>query len=676
MANTYVAGSKRFTIDTSTNVAGLIALKGSAPAADDDIVVTLAGGASSMTGVPVLTVEQNLVCNSLNLGYAGLNRSGAGGLGDLVVNDGVTITMTGGSLKFCVNTGCRTTFNGTMRSIGVSNGSADQQFNQLTANTMGVQVAGEWWRWVPFLTGERLAVSAASNTTTITFADDPRKYGLVTGQTIEVRTKATGALIGTRVITSTTTTTVGFTGALNVTTAESVYVPIASTDKVYTVAGGKVIFGDGTASAWNNNGGAIPPNGAAVTQCGILLQSASIATQVEMYSNGSAVLAGTEFYAIRNANATNSGMWNSLGGDSLVIVDCCFHHSAYSGLYLVYVDAPVLTRVCAFSNWGNNNIFLSICPNALLTKPFAYYTYGQNIYITSSPNAVVDAPEATNCTSHGLYLYCSPSSVVKNPKLYANGGYGLTVAYGSNDVLVTNPECYANSGLGAAWLYSCKRGVCLNPLINDNGSNGFYIGYSSDCRVYGLRQYANTYNTIPTGCEAGQDMAFAFRTAAAGEVGMVEWWPLRIFNPQDGYGARADSGRLYLVTKDEWVTSPPSHIAGLASYGTATTLVTYNGGMTQQQYRVSHDFGRTWTAWANLPATIADVPDLYGEFIQFRIRKTDATAAIPCVTAIFANVTFAAGWTAPSSWSSVAALARLSADRTVNIAQGEVELCR
>jgi len=85
MANTYAAPN--FNIDTSTNIAGLIALKGGAPALTDNVYIY--NGA-------LLTVEQALAINLISLGETSGGAAGAGNrYGHLTVNAGVTVTFAG-----------------------------------------------------------------------------------------------------------------------------------------------------------------------------------------------------------------------------------------------------------------------------------------------------------------------------------------------------------------------------------------------------------------------------------------------------------------------------------------------------------------------------------------------------------------------------------------------------
>lgn len=85
MANSYSAPN--FNIDTATNVAGLTALKGSAPALTDNIYI--------YNGV-TLTVESALSCLKIYLGQTSAGAAGAGNrYGILTVNAGVTVTFAG-----------------------------------------------------------------------------------------------------------------------------------------------------------------------------------------------------------------------------------------------------------------------------------------------------------------------------------------------------------------------------------------------------------------------------------------------------------------------------------------------------------------------------------------------------------------------------------------------------
>jgi hypothetical protein len=89
------------------------------------------------------------------------------------------------------------------------------------ASALVREAAGRDWA-----SGERVAVSVASNTTSITCATDPRDTDLWVGATIEIRTKATNVLVATKVITAMTETSISWAwGNVSVTVAESVYLP-------------------------------------------------------------------------------------------------------------------------------------------------------------------------------------------------------------------------------------------------------------------------------------------------------------------------------------------------------------------------------------------------------------------------------------------------------------------
>jgi hypothetical protein len=97
--------------------------------------------------------------------------------------------------------------------------------------------------------------------------------------------------------------------------------------------------------------------------------------------------------------------------------------------------------------------------------------------------------------------------------------------------------------------------------------------------------------------------------------------------------------------QNEYVTTPACHVPGLAAYGAATISKTDNGRTVATEYRVSHDYGATYTDWAAVGASIADTPDSSAEFIQFRIRATDSGTGIALHTGVSVACTFATGWT-------------------------------
>jgi hypothetical protein len=89
------------------------------------------------------------------------------------------------------------------------------------ASTLVREAAGMDWSG-----NEQVAVSAATNTTSITCATDPRETDLWVGATIEIRTKATQVVVATKVITEMTATSISWAwGNVSVTTAQSIYLP-------------------------------------------------------------------------------------------------------------------------------------------------------------------------------------------------------------------------------------------------------------------------------------------------------------------------------------------------------------------------------------------------------------------------------------------------------------------
>ena len=90
------------------------------------------------------------------------------------------------------------------------------------ASALVREAAGRDWP-----SGARVDVSVASNTNSITCAADPQDTDLKVGDTLEIRTRATGVVVATKVITTMTETSISWQwGNVSVTTAESVYLPV------------------------------------------------------------------------------------------------------------------------------------------------------------------------------------------------------------------------------------------------------------------------------------------------------------------------------------------------------------------------------------------------------------------------------------------------------------------
>lgn len=520
MANAYAAAC--FTLDTDTNVAGLTALKGSACAVTDDICVK-----ASAAGVPAtLTIDANLTCKSLNIGYGAVN-GGTASYGNCVVSDNVVITMAA-SGKLYLRIGSRWTCNGTLRSIGTGTGAEDQTVTALHANNQDVQVAGAWWQLVNDLTGRRFDVTASTNTTSVTCTTDPRNMFLAGGDTVEIRTRADGTLKATKVISAMGATSLSWaSGNVSVTSGDSVYKAYAGTDKVYSMTGTTITFGDGTASAWNNNGGARPALNDTITQPGITLTCADMT------------------YANQCAMDTIQGNidWTGVAMNGI-------RESAQS--------------------WGSHLYHYCIAK-------FAYTSF-------------------RSVSGAGIY-----------------GGYGCTMT-------LTNCTGTSSSSYG---IY---------------GNNGCKIIALRGCRITGAPP-------LVLRGDVGGTSTVVYRNAASGDGGAIEWQAC----DQDLASTYPLASSLGLPLQNTWVTTPAAAIPGLASYGAATITTTLNGGTISTQFRCSHDYGATYTDWAELTTNAigAITPNAYGEYIQFRIAKTDAGANMPVHSGVSIACTFVNGWTSP-----------------------------
>ena len=565
IANSYAAST--FVIDTDTNVAGLTALKGSACAATDNICIK-----ANAAGVPAtLTIDANLTCLSLNIGYGAVN-AGSTSYGACVISDNVVITFAA-TAKVYLRTGSRWTCNGTLRSLGTGTGADDQTVTALHANNQDVRVAGVWWQLVNDLTGRRFDVTASTNTTSVTCTTDPRTMFLAVGDTVEIRTRADGTLKATKVISAMTATSLSWaSGNVSVTSGDSVYKAYAGTDKVYSMSGTTITFGDGTASAWNNNGGARPALNDTITQPGITLTCADM----------------TE------ANkAVSTGGWQG----SLAWTGVCMNGIApdASNGHLYRYASAVLDQ-CSFRSSSNYGI---------------YGSYGCTMTLT-------------NCTG-------SSSS---NVGIYGNSGCTMTL---------TNCTGTSSSSYG---IYGCYG--CTMTLTNCTGSSSSNVGICGQygCKITAMRGCRAT-GTPPLQLrgDVGGTSTVAYRNAVSGDAGAIEWQAC----DQDLAGTYPLGGSLGLPVQNAWVTTPAAAIPGLASYGAVTITTTLNGGTVSTQFRVSHDYGATYSDWAELTTVAigAVTPNAYGEWIQFRVAKTDAGANMPVHSGVSVVCTFVNGWTSP-----------------------------
>ena len=542
MANSFSAPT--FVIDTDTNVAGLTALKGSPCSATDNICIK-----ANAAGVPAtLTIDANLTCLSLNIGYGAVN-AGSASYGACVISDNVVVTFAA-TAKVYLRTGSRWTCNGTLRSLGTGTGADDQTVTALHANNQDVQVAGVWWQLVNDLTGRRFDVTASTNTTSVTCTTDPRMMFLAVGDTVEIRTRADGTLKATKVISAMTATSLSWaSGNVSVTSGDSVYKAYAGTDKVYSMSGTTITFGDGTASAWNNNGGARPALNDTITQPGITLTCADM----------------TE------ANkAVSTGGW----GGRLAWTGVCMNGIApdASNGHLYRYSSAVLDQ-CSFRSVSNVGI------------------YGQSVCTMT----------LTNCTG-------TSSS---NVGIYGQSGCTMTL---------TNCTGTSSSSYGIYGYYGCK------------------ITAMRGCRATGTPPLALRG-------DVGGVSIVAYRNAVSGDAGAIEWQAC----DQDLANTYPLGSSLGLPVQNAWVTTPAAAIPGLASYGAVTITTTLNGGTVSTQFRCSHDYGATWTDWAELTTVAIDAvtPNAYGEWIQFRVAKTDAGANMPVHSGVSVVCTFVNGWTSP-----------------------------
>lgn len=656
MANAYAAGSKTFTIDTDTNVAGLTTLKGSAPASDDIIVIMQ--NATTFKAA-TLTLEQDMAIMDLGVGYTTSSRT-THQQANLVVNDGVTLTLTAGSNRLQSGNGTTINFNGTLHTIGTSNGNADQTFGQHNgkANHQAVWVDNEPWRQVLNLTGERVQCGTTNNSSTLQCASDPRYVGLALGNVIEIRKRSDGTLVGTRTITSFSATAIGISGgAITTDSSHSVYLAHGATDKVYMISGGNIVFGDGNASAWNNNGGAIPPNGAAIQQCGILVQSSST-SQAEIKVTGMNAT-GTEFaYTGVTTSLTNSAAQNAM--PSQTYEKCGFHHAVGHGWYLA-TGKDVTFNHCIFSQNAGYGLYVTTCIGftqfhgcmSTLNQSGGYYV------------AICDNFSIDNCTAwgnygYGIYIYgCKEATGHDLTLYYAGSQYPFYVGYQSDDSVFWNLDVQYNAA-GIAAAYGTKGVIIANSTSMYNYSNSLYM-LNASVKFLACRSYGNLYSTAAYNYPYGQQPngsyyqdGFMYRSAATGDAASIIQMFCAIPPANAGWTYKQNDYGVTLKVKDEWVYSNPLWLPGIASFGTwAVAAQAYESSTCAREYRYSRDMGRTWSEWATLSlgSTIIDAtPDPWGEMIQFRISKSDSGSGVYFHGNLSATgCTFVTNYTFPAS---------------------------
>jgi hypothetical protein len=296
---------------------------------------------------------------------------------------------------------------------------------------------------------------------------------------------------------------------------------------------------------------------------------------------------------------------------------------------------------CLFTSNGSYALYLlTNCRNAALTNCTGRSTASAGLYIlTGCDNAVLTSCSGTSSTTYGLQL----STGCDNAMLTGCSGSSLA-AWGislgiCDNMTLTNCTATASYSTTRNALY--VQGICKNP------------------RVLGCRLVA----TVPLGLTAiyGGGAIQAFRSAATGDAGLLKW----LASDVDLAGSYALGTSLGLPTKDLWVETPACWVPGLSAYGATTITTTLNGGTVATQYRVSHDYGLTYSAYAAVPATITDSPSQDGEYIQFRVSKTDSGATVPVHSGISVVVTFVNGWTMPALSPSIITAAPVIGSRVV-----------
>lgn len=642
MSNSY-AGLV-FTVDTSTNIAGLTALKGSAP----DI-----GDAITIIKDATLTVESNLNCGSIWVGYAGQVTSNPD-KGHLIVNDGVVITLNASSTIY-VNSGSSFITNGTMVSLGTGNGAIDQTFNLAPSKSTAIKVNGEWWTRVPNLNGLRSAISGSTNTTYCTVtASSSSILGINPGDTVEIRTMSTGNLVGTRVVTSLSSNRINWTGSLSVTAAEGVYKTIAGTEKVYMTNGTQVIFGDGTDSAWDNNGGAVCPNNATVESCGILITTNTISNIA--FTDATINFTGTHFI-----KSSSTAILTGVSRCSNIVIDNCAISDLISGAGLELISCNN-SRISNSVFFGNSTYGLALssgCDIATLSNNVFYNNAVAGNYFSICSNITVDGCRYVNNGPNSMFpsnssIYSQlrdtggSANTVKN-SIFSGGTPNAIVTFGSKDFVCYNNTITASASSGI-YLMSTKNSKFFNNTIYGNTMAGITISTGNkNLNIINNRIYSNGLAINVTGTSDGSTV-FSYKDLNVGNTGILYW------NAADADLANGivNPNSLVLTTKDVYVTLPATWIPGLVSYGNVSITKTDNNATSNVEYRVSHDNGLTWTAWAVLGASIADTPDIMNEWIQFRFIKTDAdTTAWPVYQNITIAVTFDSNWTPPINYSPV-----------------------
>jgi hypothetical protein len=289
------------------------------------------------------------------------------------------------------------------------------------------------------------------------------------------------------------------------------------------------------------------------------------------------------------SSSANAALFNAV--KSMVATDCLFTSGGGHGCSIQYAHGAALAR-CAVRTAGTSNAFV--------------IAYG------STDISLVDCVATTINATYAVAIYdgCQRVRVIRG--VYTVGGISYAFLVRDSDEI-----------------------VLIGSTLN-TASVPFY-SQRATYAVYGASAPAGG-TVVSDNMASGQSVATAF---SGSTPYLYVFFPNRITDTSFGTVGIT----VYLTTKDAWLTTDPLYVPGLASYG-ATTLGGYalNGATVQTQYRVSHDNGRTWTEWADLPATITDTPDRDREYIQFRVRKTDSGTGVPYVQYVRVTVAFAPTW--------------------------------
>lgn len=680
MANTYAGGI--FTVNTDTNIAGLIALKGSDPVITDSIAV----GASTYATIPTLTIEQDLLTANLAVGYAAPTPASPNH-GKLIVSDSVTITFNSNGRLSCSQYGI-IIMNGTMQQIAVGTGAADQTVTVLresttsTVRNSSVSVDGRWWRRVPHIDGRVADCAITSNSTNVSVTIDGRRY-LTRGDVISIIDRTTGTVLASnRYITGVAAAYFTISGAsVTTTTNHSIYVIYSADDEVFELdeLTGIITFGDGTASAWDNNGGKCPPSGSLIKQCGILIRSSTLTTVFISYDGfGEHSWSGVCFVNYRTSSQwMGAHFYNSI---SVNLTDCAFTFTynlvtIYLGCYFSRVHQGTLAR--CLTQWITSYSFqFGASTNITMTDCAALGSENVGFLINAgSTNISMIRPYVCLCgQGNGIELSGGPKDVeIIDPEVSRSYGVGVYVAYAHN-VLVSGGILRRNYAGGTAF-YVCTDSTVVDTQVLDQGVNGLYsssgsvIGYgcvrcildgviaesnyaSSNYGVYASQ--INDDSNIIIGCsgvgfsgDLSIDACLEIPTFALNKytvAGATPQYTHAALKPFSQYRTTDSLGRIVLYiskiadlpegwfssggavwpSTTDWMESDPAWCPGFTQFNTSTISEYVGLSDIIVQYSFSNDFGMTWGEWTEVTDSNiqGEVPSESGLFVKFRFRRT------------------------------------------------------